>query len=240
MRGDYILKRVLSGLLIMVIILEFMNPMLSEAKKYKYVTTTINVRSKPSMKGKIIGQLYWNDKVKILKKISRKWYQIQYKKRKRYVCAKYLRNCNYKFTSYFVPSVKTFKSYEDADCITNNEHISQGKLKSKYHLDYRSGVWMIGNRYCIAVGSYYTKKIGVKIDLVLSPNNGRKHTLKCITADSKADKDTVNKHRIHKDGSVVEFIVKTKFLSKKVKTFGDVSYAGKKFTGKIIKINVYK
>ena len=98
---------------------------------------------------------------------------------------------------------------------------------------------MVGNRYCIAVGSYYTKKIGVKIDLVLS-HNGRKHTLKCITADSKDDSDTVNNHRVHKDGSVVEFVVNTNSLSQKTRLMGDVSYAGKQFKGKIIKIKIYK
>lgn len=161
-------------------------------------------------------------------------------KKKRYVYAEYLRKNSYKYKSYSSPTSHSFKSYEDADCITNNKNIPQGRLKNKFHLDYHSGVWMIGDRYCIAVGSYYTRKIGVKIDLVLSPHNGRKHTLKCITADSKADKDTVNRHRIHKDGSVVEFIVNTKYLSKKVRRMGDVSFAEKKFKGKIEKIKVYK
>ena len=99
---------------------------------------------------------------------------------------------------------------------------------------------MVGNRYCIAVGSYYTNKVGVKIDLVLSSRNGRKHTLKCITADSKADKDTIKNHRVHKDGSVAEFIVKTSALPRKALLMGDVSYAGKQFKGKIVKIKVYK
>ena len=71
--------------------------------------------------------------------------------------------------------------------------------------------------------------------------NGRKHILKCITADSKADKDTIKIHRVHKDGSVVEFVVKTSTLNKKARyTCGDISYAGKQFRGKIVEIRVYK
>ena len=71
--------------------------------------------------------------------------------------------------------------------------------------------------------------------------NGRKHILKCITADSKADKDTIKNHRVHKDGSVVEFVVKSSALNKKARyTFGDISYAGKQFKGRIIEIRVYK
>lgn len=218
-----------------------MNPTLLNAKSNcKYAKTTINIRAKPSKKSKIVGQLYWNDKVKVFKRVNKNWYQIKYKNKKRYIYARYLKKNGCKYKSFSSPSSKTFKSFEDASCITNSKRIQQGKLKDKYHLDCQSGVWMIGNRYCIAVGSYYTKGIGVKIDLVLSPYGGRKHTLKCITADSKADNDTVNGHRIHKDGSVVEFIVKTKYLSKKVKLMGDVSYAGKKFNGKITKIKIYK
>ena len=213
--------------------------LVSSKAKYKYAKTTVNIRDKPSKKGNIIGQIYWNDKIRILKRINKNWYLISYKKKKRYVYSKYLRKNKSKYKAYSPPSTKTFKSYEDADCITNNRALAQGRLKKKYHLDYRSGIWMVDNRYCIAIGSYYTKNIGVKIDLVLS-HNGRKHTLKCITADSKADKDIVNQHRIHKDGSVVEFVVNTSYLSQKVRQTGDVSYAGNKFMGKIKQIRVYK
>lgn len=206
----------------------------------RYAKETINIRAKPNTKSKIVGKLYWNDKVQIIKKVSKKWYMIRYKKKKRYVCASFLKNRKSKYKVCSSPSKNTFKSYEDANCITDSTKLAQGRLKRGYHLDYHSGVWMVGNRYCIAVGSYYTKRIGVKIDLVLSPKSGRKHTLKCITADCKSDRDTVNMHRIHKDGSVVEFIVKTKYLSKRTKLTGDISCAGKKFKGKIKEIRVYK
>ena len=57
--GDSIFKRVLSGFLIVIIIIsEFMNPMLLEAKNnYKYTKTTVNIRASPSKNGKIVGQL---------------------------------------------------------------------------------------------------------------------------------------------------------------------------------------
>lgn len=214
--------------------------MLSEAKgKIKYANTTINIRAKPSVKSKTVGKLYWNDSVKIIKRVNKKWYQVNYKRKKRYVCSNYLKRNKSIGRTYLSPSGKTFKSYEDANCITDNPKIAQGRLKGKYHLDYQSGVWMVGNRYCVALGSFYSKKIGVKADLVLS-YKGKTHILKCITADFKADKDTVNRHRVHKDGSVAEFVVNTRTLSRKVKKMGDISFAGKKFRGKIIKIIIYK
>ena len=220
----------------------FTTPMLAKTKNnnYMYAKTTVNIRKKPSIKSKSVGKIYWNDKVKVIKKINKKWYLVRYKKKNRYVCAKYLRKNPYKCKTYSSPSSNSFKSFEDADCITDSTKLAHGRLKRKYHLDYRSGVWMVGNRYCIAVGSFYAgEKVGVKIDLVLS-HNGRKHTLKCITADSKADKDTIKNHRVHKDGSVAEFVVKTSSLPQKARLMGDVSYAGKQFKGKIVKIKVYK
>ena len=216
-----------------------MNPIhLYAEENYKYAKTTVNIRDRPNIKGKIIGQIYWNEKIRTIKKVNKEWYLAFYKKKKGYICSKYLRKSRAEYKAYYPPGKSTFKSYEDADCITDNNNHAQGRLKKKYHLDCRSGIWMVGNRYCIAVGSYYTKQIGAKIDLVLS-HNGRKHVLKCIAADSKADKDTINKHRIHTDGSVVEFIVNTGCLSKKVRQMGDVSFAGDKFKGEIGQIRVY-
>ena len=232
----------LSGLLVIIFSLSiFTTPRLkAKTNNYRYAKTTVNVRKKPNKKSKITSRLYWNDKIKVIKKVNKKWYKVKYKKKIRYIYSSYLRKKPYEYKSYSSPSSNTFKSYEDADCITDCTKLSHGRFKKKYRLDYQSGVWMVGNRYCIAVGSYYTNKVGVKIDLVLSSRNGRKHTLKCITADSKADKDTIKNHRVHKDGSVTEFIVKTSALPRKALLMGDISYAGKQFRGKIVKIKVYK
>lgn len=130
----------------------------------RYAKATINIRAKPNTKSKIVGKLYWNDKVQIIKKVSKKWYMIRYKRKKRYVCADFLKRRKSKYKVYPSQSSNAFKSYEDANCITDSTKLAQGRLKRGYHLDYHSGVWMVGNRYCIAVGSFYTKRIGVKID----------------------------------------------------------------------------
>jgi hypothetical protein len=219
-----------------------LNPKLTHVNThhyYRYARTTVNIRASPSTKSKVIGKIYWNDPVKILKRVNRKWYLIHYKGEERYVCVQYLKKKKSCYKEFIPPSHSTFKSYEDAGCITDSKSIPQGRLKRKYCLDRESGVYRIGNRYCIAVGSYYTKRVGVKIDLVLS-HNGRKHTLKCITADSKADKDTINNHRVHKDGSIVEFVVSKTALPSKARRMGDVSYAMNKFKGEILKMKIYQ
>lgn len=234
------MKRVLGDLLVVCFLPSvFTMPTQVYAKSnVRYAKTTVNVRKKPSTKSKIVGRLYWNNKISIIKKVNRKWYMVRYRKKIRYVCSHYFKRKKSRWNVYTSPTNNSFKSFEDADCITDSPSLPQGRLKQKYHLDSGSGVWMIGDRYCVAIGSYYTKEIGVKVDLVLADKD-RKHTLKCITADSKADKDTVNQHRIHSDGSLAEFVVKTSALPKIARRMGDVSYAGEMFRGKIVKIKVY-
>lgn len=215
-------------------------------KKKKIITRyvkvdTLNVRVRPTTKSKIVAKLHFNNKIRVVTS-NGKWLQIVYKGKKRYIRKKYTskkKNKRKKYIEYDSPSSNSFKSYESGSCITNNTRIPQGKLKRSWHLDYKSGVYMVGNRYCVAVGSYYTTKIGTKIDLVLT-KNGKKHVLKCILADCKADKDTVSNHRIHNDGSITEFVVNTSYLPRQAKRMGDVSYASSKFAGKISKIRVYK
>lgn len=77
------------------------------------------------------------------------------------------------------------------------------------YTDANTGIRMVDGRYCIAVGSGYTKKIGTKIDLVFEDGS----IIKCILGDCKSDKDTDVTHRYCKwDGSVAEFIIdKTQF-----------------------------
>lgn len=128
----------------------------------------------------------------------------------------------------------TFKSYMDYRCIRNRSS-RQYKLQKKAVTNKKNGLRMINGRYCIALGSYYTRRIGAKVDLVMSSGK----VIQCITADMKADRDTINRHRQHRDGSVAEFVVDTKKLSGKVRRMGDVSYTGP-FKGRIRQIRIYK
>ena len=213
-------------------------PVYAKNNNYMYTKETVNIRESPNTSSKIVGKLYWNKRIRVIKKHSKNWYKVKYKREDRYVYSRYLRNSKQKFKTYPSPSESSFKSYEDADCITDSNGLAQGRLKKKYTLS-KYGVWTVDGRYCIALGSYYTKQIGVKIDLVLE-NNKKKHTLKCITADMKDDNDTVNNHRVHSDGSIVEFVVNTSSLPRMARLMGDISYAGKQFKGEIKKIKVYQ
>ena len=204
-----------------------------------YSKGTVNVRAKPNTKSKIVGIKNWNEPVRVIKKVG-KWYQTLYKSKKRYISTKHVTAKRKRYRQYASPSSNSFKSCLPATAITDSSKLPHGRLKKKYRLDYKTGVYMVEDRYCVALGSYYTTKIGTKIDLVLS-HKGRKHVLKCILADQKDDDDTINNHRVHRDGSVAEFVVNSNVMPRKARyVHGDVSYAGKQFKGKIVAIRVYK
>lgn len=82
---------------------------------------------------------------------------------------------------------------------------------NRAYTDQKTGFRMVDGRYCIAVGSGYTQKIGTKIDLVLEDGS----IIKCILGDCKSDKDTdAETHTYCKwDGSVAEFIIDNAYFN---------------------------
>lgn len=134
------------------------------------------------------------------------------------------------------PDHSSFKSYMDAVAI-RNKRSTQYRLKSKYSLDSETGIYiyMVDDRYCVALGSYYTTEIGTKVDVILDSGN----IIPCILADCKSDAHTDATCRQNPNGSVVEFIVRTKFLSRKVRRTGDCSYAKENWGGNVTGIIVY-
>ena len=134
-----------------------------------------------------------------------------------------------------VPSNNSFKSYMDADTITSR-NTDQYKLKAKYVIDEQTGIWTVDERYCIAVGSYYTQSIGTYIDVVME--NGS--TLHCILGECKRNRDTDYTNRQNPNGSVVEFIVNTSSMPSMVRKMGNCSYACEEMKGEIKSIIVYE
>ena len=133
-----------------------------------------------------------------------------------------------------VPTNNSFKSYMDADTITSR-NTDQYKLKAKYVIDEQTGIWTVDERYCIAVGRYYTKSIGTYIDVVME--NGS--TLHCILGECKRNRDTDYTNRQNPNGSVVEFIVNTSSMPSMVRKMGNCSYACEEMKGEIKSIIVY-
>lgn len=137
------------------------------------------------------------------------------------------------------PSKDSFKSYMDYRTITDKTS-KQYKIQKIAYTEWH-GIRMVDDRYCVAVGSYYSTTIGQEIDVILE--NGI--TIKCIVADLKDDKHTDSKNQQNPNGSVIEFIVDREVLHEKIKTVGDISYFDKVwntviFSGEIEIIRVYK
>ena len=105
------------------------------------------------------------------------------------------------------------------------------------YTDVNTGLRMVNDRYCIAVGSFYTKTIGKKIDVVLE--NGT--IIPCIFAEAKSDEHTDKlTHRQNPNGSVIEFIVDTPLLDNRVIHTGNIESVDDYFKGEIIEIRVEK
>lgn len=97
---------------------------------------------------------------------------------------------------------KTWMSYT---AVTNRSSAQWKLLRgSSAYTDTTTGLRMVDERYCIAVGSFYCRTIGTKVNLVME--NGS--IVECIVGDQKADRHTDPTNRYQaQDGSVVEMIV---------------------------------
>lgn len=134
-----------------------------------------------------------------------------------------------------VPGNSGFKSYMPYTAITS-KNSPQYKLQHQYAYTGNYGIRQVNGRYCIALGTYYSKQIGTEIDLILK--NGV--VIPCILSDLKADRDTdsSNKVTLH-NGCVAEFIVDRSSLYRMAKRMGDISYCSDDWNSPVKKIRVY-
>lgn len=141
------------------------------------------------------------------------------------------------YESYDTPTNCHFKSFMDYRTITDKTSKQFNMQDNEAYTDVNTGLRMVNDRYCIAVGSYYTKTIGKKIDVVLE--NGT--IIPCIFAEAKSDEHTDKlTHRQNPNGSVIEFIVDTSLLDNRVIHSGNIESVDDYFKGEIIEIRVEK
>lgn len=222
--------------------------------KKGYITAyVLNVREKPSIKSKIVGNFKKNDKVKYMKH-NNDWYIVEYDEALCFISSAYITNkkpttvvANTEIKTEEVVDNKTGdgvikyapkdsrKSYMDFRTITSRNS-PQYKLQYGYAKTASNGIRTVNGRYCVALGSYFTHEVGRYVDLYLA--NGT--VLPCIIGDCKQDAHTMKNHSIGIDGGVSEFIVHTGTLSRRVKLMGDVSYVHDSWNSPVVKIKVYK
>ena len=212
-------------------------------EKVGYTKDRLNVRTRPNTDSEVLTIYPINKKVKY-SSYNDEWVVTKYKGEYVYLSKKYISKKRVKISKktntidskYTVKSVSNDKrkSYMDYRCITSTGSL-QYKLQSKYAYTASNGVRAVDGRYCIALGSYYTHKVGQYVDLILA--NGT--VIPCIIGDAKANQHTTSNNSLGIDGGVAEFIVDTRSLSRNVTRMGDVSYSSDKWKSNVVKIKIY-
>ena len=132
------------------------------------------------------------------------------------------------------PKTSGVKSYMPYKAITS-VNSPQYKLQTQAYTG-THGIRQVDGRYCVALGSFYTSKIGQKFDLVLE--NGT--VIPCILADQKADKDTDGNNQVTShNGCMSEFVVDSQALDRNAKRMGDISYCEQTWKSPVKQIILY-
>lgn len=130
-----------------------------------------------------------------------------------------------------VPSGNEVKKFERYTLLTQWK---QAELQTLAHTD-KNGMRKVGERYCVALGSYYTTEIGTKLDLVMAGGN----VIPCVLGDVKSDMHTDSLHQRGRNGGcVAEFIVDDDKLPTEARTRGSVHWIPE-FAGEIRSIRIY-
>lgn len=98
---------------------------------------------------------------------------------------------------------KAYMGYKAVTCTSSPQYkLLNGESA---YTDSATGIRMVDDRYCIAVGSYYSTTVGQKIDLYLETGV----VIPCIVGDCKANCHTNSSTHQYclSNGSVAEFIV---------------------------------
>lgn len=133
-----------------------------------------------------------------------------------------------------VPSNNAFKAYMSYTAITN-ETSKQYALQKLCTTD-SNGLRRYDSYYVIAMGTYYSKNVGTRVDITLDTGI----VLKCVIGDVKQDKhtDATNRQAVG-NGNVIEFIVDMDSLPEDATKAGDISKIDG-FSGAIKSIEVYE
>ena len=199
-----------------------------------YTNNNVNLRAASSIQSKVVKIIPFNEKIEYVKSDS-EWQKVKYKDSIGYIHSDYITNKQIEYKDIFTPS-NGIKSYMDYRTITLTSS-KQYKLQYTYAYTGNYGIRQINGRYCIAVGSHFTKKVGTYLDLYLE--NGE--IIPCILADCKADIHTDKRNIITEhDGSLAEFIIDKNSLKKEIKLHGDVSKACSEWDSPIEKIRIYE
>lgn len=200
-----------------------------------WTKTSVNVRREPNIVSDILETYSFNKKIKYIKHDD-EWVEIKFKGENAYICKKYISKKKCTYRDYVVPNTSGFKSYMSYKCITSTSS-PQYKLQRQKAVTGKYGIRQINGRYCVAIGSHFTKRVGTLFDLILK--NGT--IIPCILSDQKSDNDTDSQNIVTRhNGCLSEFIIDPNALKHEANKMGDISYCNEKWNSPVKKIRVYK
>lgn len=134
-----------------------------------------------------------------------------------------------------LPSVSgSTKTYAHYTAVTARG-TAQYKLlnSSECYTDSKTGIRMIGDFYCVALGSYYGSKIGTKYRITLSSGK----SIKVILCDQKSNRHTDSNHQYAvKNQDIIEFYVQPGKIPSGVRgDYGNLE----QFGGSVVSIEKY-
>lgn len=139
-------------------------------------------------------------------------------------------------TLYTLPSCPTYegmKCYENYECITDKSSRQYTLQQIAYTDD--DGFRKIGDRYLVAIGTYFEAECGTLFDIILE--NGEK--IPAMVGDIKADIHT-DAWNVYSAGKcATEFMIDDSVMSKKLLDTGDVSYYRSEWRSKVKALYVY-
>lgn len=140
------------------------------------------------------------------------------------------------YEEYDIPTNNSFKSYMPYTSITSINS-PQYKLQNQYAYTGEFGIRQVNKRFCIAIGTFSSAKIGTYVDLILENET----VIRCIVGDFKSDihTDTNNIVTLH-NNCVSEFIIDSEQLVRIAMTTGNVSYCKNEWNSPVKTIKVYK
>lgn len=200
-----------------------------------WTTTYVNVRKEPDINSDVLA-IYRYDKKVEYAEYNEDWVQIIYGDTYAYIFKTYISDEEPKYRDFTAPQNSGFKSYMPYRAITATDS-PQYRLQMSDAYTGSYGIRQVDGRYCVAIGSYFTTKIGTYFDLILE--NGT--VIPCILGDQKADEDTDSQNIITEhNGCMTEFIVDTNSLSKRAKQYGDISYCCEDWKSPVKTVRVYE
>lgn len=124
--------------------------------------------------------------------------------------------------------LKCYESYTSITDRTTDQYALQGMATTN-----EDAFRMIGDRYLVAIGTYFEAPVGSVIDIIL--DNGT--IIPAVVGDIKADEHTDIWHIFSENGCATEFIVDASLT--KAKITGDVSSLYDNWQSKVKAIRVY-